>query len=150
AEYYDELRGKFGVQLDAEQKAWYAAKIHEVGPDDIKSEYPATPDEAFHASIQGAYYKREMSKARLDGRIGKVDHDESKRVNTFWDLGRGTTAIWFHQTDGMRHRLINYYEDGGESMPFYVRKLQEFKEKHGYIYGKHYGPHDIEVADWGG
>lgn len=150
-EYYDELSGKFGVNLDPEQKAWYAAKLHEVGPDDIKSEFPATPEEAFHSSIEGAYFKREMSKARMDGRIGDVPYDESKPVNTFWDLGRGTTAIWFHQTDGMRHRLIDYYEDGGESMPFYVRKLQEIKDKRKFIcYGKHYGPHDIGNVEWGG
>ena len=149
-EYFEELQGKYGIALDDAQKAWYAAKLQEIGPDDIKQEFPAHPDEAFFASIEGAYFKREMTKARLDNRIGQVPHVEGTKVNTFWDLGRGTTAITFHQTDGVRHRLIGYYEDGGESMPFYVRKLQEIKEKRGFVYGKHFGPHDIEVADWGG
>jgi hypothetical protein len=149
-EYFAEIEQKAGIKLSGEQKAWYAAKLRQVGPDDIKSEYPSTSDECFHTSIEGAYFKREMAKARSDGRIGVMPHDESKNVNTFWDIGRDTTSIWFHQTDGMRHRLIDYYENSGEQIAHYVRVIQQKKDQRGFLYGKHLGPHDFGVIDWGG
>jgi hypothetical protein len=41
-------------------------------------------------------------------------------VDTFWDIGMGDqTAIWFHQHDGLRHRLIDYHSNSGESLPHY-------------------------------
>ena len=149
-EYLKEIEAKHGIKLDQEQCAWYAAKLRQVGPDDIKSEYPSSPDECFHASIEGAYFKREMAKARSDGRIVPVPHDESKKVNTFWDIGGDTTSIIFHQGDGVRNRLIDYYENSGESIGHYCRILQERKDKRGFLYGKHLGPHDFAVQDWGG
>jgi hypothetical protein len=42
-------------------------------------------------------------------------------VDTFWDIGMGDqTAIWFHQHDGLRHRLIDYHSNSGESLPHYA------------------------------
>jgi hypothetical protein len=79
-----------------------------------------------------------------------MPHDEMRLVNTFWDIGNDTTAIWFHQTDGVRHRLIDYYENADESIAHYVMELRERSEKVGYRYGKHYGPHDLVNTEWGG
>jgi hypothetical protein len=149
-EYFAELKAKHGVNLDAEQKAWYAAKRYQIGPDDMFREYPSIPEEAFNASIEGAYFKRQMSKARTDGRIGDVPHDPARKVNTWWDIGRDTTSIWFHQTDGLRHRLIDYYENSGESIGHYAAHLAKVKEERKFLYGQHLGPHDLQVADWGG
>ena len=42
----------------------------EQGPDDMKSEFPSRIDECFYSSLEGAYFKREMTKARDDKRIG--------------------------------------------------------------------------------
>jgi hypothetical protein len=149
-DYIGELRGKYGINLDAEQKAWYAAKQNQIGPDDIKREYPSTSDEAFLVSIEGAYFKRQMSKARADGRIGDVPHDPHRKVNTWWDIGRDTTSIWFHQTDGLRHRLINYYENSGEVIGHYIKEVRKIGEQNEYQFGTHLGPHDFGNVDWGG
>jgi hypothetical protein len=55
---------------------------------------------AFFNSVEGAFFKREMSHARQDKRIGQpVLFDTYRPVNTFWDIGMDDeTAIWFHQT----------------------------------------------------
>jgi hypothetical protein len=113
-------------------------------------EYSSVTDEAFFASMEGTYFKQQMSKARLDGRIGLVPHDENRKVNTFWDIGNDATTIWFHQSDGVRHRLIDYYENAGEQIAHYCNVLQEKQTKRGFNYGRHYGPRDFGVTDWGG
>jgi hypothetical protein len=71
-------------------------------------------------------------------------------VNTFWDIGNDCTSIWFHQTDGVRHRLIDYYENADESIAHYAFELRERAQQRGYKYGKHYGPHDLGNTEWGG
>jgi hypothetical protein len=47
ADYLKDIEARNGVVLDAEQRAWYAAKVRQIGPDAIKSEYPSTSDECF-------------------------------------------------------------------------------------------------------
>ena len=38
-------------------------------------------------------------------------------VNTFWDIGMDDdTAIWFHQTDGVWHRLVDFYSNSDDSL----------------------------------
>ena len=109
-------------------------------------EFPATPDEAFAASIEGAYFGREMARVRAEGRITTVPHEPGLPVNTFWDLGiNDTSAIWFHQRVGREDRFIDYHEESGEGLAHYVNLLREKP----YTYGTHYLPHDVEVRELG-
>lgn len=148
-EYFNTLRVKYGIALTEERKAWYIAKRRQIGFDDMPREYPSYPEEAFKTSVEGAYFKRQMSKARELNRIGDVPYDASKPVNTFWDIGVGdSTCIWFHQSDGVRHRLIDYYENSGEGIAHYARVIKERADKNGYVYGKHLGPHDLDNREW--
>ena len=62
----------------------------------------------------------------------------SARVNLFLDLGRDTTAIWFHQYGALEHRFIDYLQDTGKTLDFYAREIQ----KKGYLLGNIYLPHD--------
>ena len=80
------------------------------GPDDMKSEFPSCLEECFCSSLEGSYFKRELTKARDEKRIGLLlPFDPSRPVNTFWDIGMDDkNCIWFHQTDGVRHRLIDF------------------------------------------
>jgi hypothetical protein len=143
SEYFKELESK-GIELSDAQKAWYVKKHGTLG-DDMKREYPSTPEEAFFASIQGAYFKTEMQEARRTGRITKVPYDKSFPVDTYWDLGvNDTNAIWFAQTVGREVRFIDYYENSGEGLKHYLDVLKE----RGYNYGKHYAPHDIETREY--
>ncbi len=150
-QYFQELEAKYGITLDEQQKNWYTVKFKNFGwnRELMFREYPSIPEEAFWVSLEGAYFKRQMSKMRLDGRIGTHLYNPAEPVNTFWDIGvNDETAIWFHQSDGVRHRLIHYYENSGEGISHYTNYLKEQHEKRGFIYGKHYGPHDLENRDW--
>lgn len=149
ATYFDETEIELGIKLDAWQRAWYAAQRELFGPDDMFREYPASAKEAFMASIVGAYFKTQMSRLREQKRIGVVPHDPSKKVHTFWDIGKGDpTSIWFHQSYGNLHHLIDYYENSGEGAEFYVRILKEKAAKRGFVYGRHLGPHDLDHSHW--
>lgn len=149
-DYFADLKGSHAIALSDEQKAWYVAKRYQIGPDSMFREYPSFPEEAFKSSIDGAYFKQQMSKARIDGRIAQIPFDEGRLVNTFWDIGNDTTSIWFHQTDGVRHRFIDYYENVDESIAHYAHVLVDRREQFGWTYGKHYGPHDLDNTEWAG
>ena len=96
--------------------------------------------------IEGAYYRKQIQEAREEDRITYIPWEESLSVYTFWDLGIGdSTAIWFVQRVGKEIRLIDYYENTGEGFPFYAKVLQD----KGYIYARHYAPHDIQVRELG-
>lgn len=149
ADYFRKLAADHGVKLSPEQQAWYALKAKQIGPDDMLREYPSFPAEAFYASIQGAYFGTQMTKAREQQRIGKVPFDPSRQVNTFWDIGvDDNTSVWFHQSHGRTHHFIHYYENNGEGVDHYVRKLRELAEDRGFIYGTHFGPHDLDNSQW--
>ena len=148
-EYFEKLQAEHGIKTDADQRAWYAKMHAELGPDDMRSEFPSTIDEAFYNSLAGSYFKNEMNNARRDKRIGQpVPYDPTRRVNTFWDIGEDGTVIWFHQTDGLRHRFIDYHEEEGGSLQSAANVLDEKRRERGFLYGTHYGPHDLENRDW--
>lgn len=133
------------LDLTDEQMAWYIKKDAQQGAD-MKREFPSTPEEAFEAAIEGAYFAEQLALARTQGRIGTVPYDPAFKVNTFWDLGRNdSTAIWFMQRIGMQNRFIDFYENSGEWLAHYAKVL----DRKPYVYDEHYAPHDIAVADIG-
>ena len=99
---------------------------------------------SFEAAIKGAYYAEELSKARKDGRITKVDYDSSLPVYTIWDLGiSDAMAIIFVQKYNQEVRMIDYYENSGKGLDHYAKIL----EKKPYVYARHIAPHDIQVRE---
>lgn len=137
-EYFAKLEGE-GITLTRQQRGWYVKKSEQQG-EDMKREFPSTPDEAFAASIEGAYLSRQMAKMRSEGRICRIPILDAP-VYTTWDLGiNDSMCITFWQDVGMERRAIDYLEDSGEGFGFYARKLSE----RGYNYSRHYLPHDAE------
>ncbi len=144
-EYFTDLEGK-GIHLSLEQKNWYVKKAG-VLFDDMKREYPSTPDEAFQQSAEGAYFKKQMSFLRKNGRITeRIPYNPSYPVFTGWDLGMSDEmCIWFAQLVGREIHVIDYFEDSGEGFEYYAQIL---KSK-GYDYSWHFAPHDISVRELG-
>lgn len=148
-EYFKELEAKHGISLTRNQMAWYTQKRKLIGPDDMGREYPSYLEEAFRSSVEGAYFKSQMTKLREQRRIGVVPLDPSRPVNTFWDIGKDdNTSIWFHQNHGQLHHLVDYYENSGEGVEFYARILKEKAIARSFVYGQHYGPHDLDNSHW--
>lgn len=142
-DYFAAVEGKIGRALPQDKRAWYV-RMHAVLGEDMKSEYPSTPDEAFDASIEGAYFSKQFSKIRAEKRMCAVPIVASSLVDTWWDLGiNDTMAIWFTQDVGREIRVIDFYENSGEGLPHYIAMLSAKK----YLYGRHYAPHDIGVRE---
>lgn len=143
------LQERVGVTLDADQMAWYAQQLGDLGPDDMFEQYPTILEEAFFNSVQGAFFKKELSRARAEKRIGfPVPHDPSRRVNTWWDIGEDGTAIIFAQGDGVHTRAIDYHEEEGGSLQSAAAVLDQKQRERKFIYGKHIGPHDMDQRVW--
>ena len=133
------------LDLTDEQMAWYIKKEEQQGAD-MKREFPSTPNEAFEAAIEGAYFAQQLTNAREAGRIGRVPYEPSLKVNTFWDLGMDDSmSIWFHQRVGLENRFIDFYQNNGEGMAHYAKTLDQKP----YVYGEHFGPHDLAVREIG-
>lgn len=141
--YFEDLESQ-GITLLPQQKFWYTKK-QETQSSDMMREYPSTPDEAFHTSLEGAYYSRQMVDVRKEKRIGRIPHDPCTFVHTSWDLGYGdSTSVWFFQICGKELHLIEYYENSGEPLTFYLKLLQDRP----YQYGRHLVPHDAAVREY--
>lgn len=148
-QYFEELERDHGVVLDDFQKAWYVKK-HDQQQDDMKKEYPSTPDEAFEIAIEGAYFARQMSQARREKRITAVPFDARLPVNTFWDLGMNDlNTLWLHQQHAGQNRFIAYHQNSGEGLSYYIEWLRKWGEGRDVVWGKHYGPHDLKVRELG-
>jgi hypothetical protein len=146
--YFEKLK-KNGIIVRPEQKAWYVKKA-EVQKGDMLREYPSTPDEAFEASIEGAYYANEMAVAELAGRIGLFPAIPGVPVHTAWDIGYGDyTTIWFFQRIGSTIRIVAYFQASGEGLPFYLKEMVRLAKENIWKWGSHFWPHDGKVHEWG-
>lgn len=145
-EYFRKIEAEMDIALSKGQKAWYVKKAAEQR-DKMLREHPSTPDEAFAAATAESYYGSDMAAALGDGRICELPIRFNQPVHTFWDIGHSDkTAIWFMQEDGPWYNFIDYYEANGEQLAHFVKVLRE----RGYLYGKHYWPHDGDNTDWSG
>lgn len=146
-EYFKSLEQKYSIVLTKEQKNWYIKKKEDLG-EKMFSEFPSVPEEAFMASVEGAYYSKQFNKMIADKRLCRVPHDPLLPVFTFWDLGvRDTMVVLFVQFHGREVRIIDEYHASGEGLNHFAIMLQQRQMIEGYRYGGHYGPHDIEVRE---
>ena len=141
-DYFSDLE-KTGITLTDGQKWWYAAKQREQG-DGMFKEFPSTPDEAFRAARDGAYFAKDMQNLRLRKLIGSFQPVTGIPVHTFWDLGLGDyTSIWLMQQVAGRFRFVGYTENSGEGLAYYFDWLDKWRVRHSAKWGVHYAPHDI-------
>lgn len=107
----------------------------------IEQEYYNNPETA----IEGAYYAKQLKKAREDSRICSINIDPKLPVNTYWDVGFGDmTVIILEQQYGFEKRIIDCYANSGEPISHYARILKEKAADKNFSFGEHFGPWDVE------
>ena len=102
----------------------------------------------FITVAEGAYYARQLTVARDEGRICRVAADPLMTLRAVWDIG-GTgakadaTAIWIVQFIGPEVRILDYYEAVGQPLAAHTSWLRES----GYGKAQCILPHDGAAHD---
>lgn len=105
---------------------------------------------AFVSVVQGAYFARDITKAKAEGRIGRVAADPLMTKRVFVDIG-GTGqradafAMWVAQFIGREIRIIDHYEQVGQPLAAHLNWLRE--REHTPQTTKIWLPHDGHTND---
>lgn len=144
---------------------WYALKLtvddtHHISIHDIEREKASGEMSedlilqeyytSFDMGIEGAYYAKYLDRMRIKGQLSMIPHETGFKTHTCWDIGvRDSTTIIFFQNIGQTVRIIDCYENSKVGLEHYVKILRDRENTNGYVYGKHIGPHDIRVQEFG-
>lgn len=113
-----------------------------VGRSLFEQEYLSSWD----AAVIGAVFGAELSGLKQDGRALPLVYDPRYPVDTSWDIGvADETVVLFWQNVGNTPRLIDWYSSTDNGVGHFADVLRSKR----YVYGTHYGPHDLHQREWG-
>lgn len=139
------------VEMNWKDNARFPAKLERERLRDLElrpDQYDHIWEGAYISAITGAYFAKQLSRARSEHRICRVAMDELMKVYAYWDIG-GTgrksdaTAIWIVQFIGKEIRFIDYYEAVNQPLATHVNWLKD----NGYQRAKCVLPHDGAHSD---
>ena len=118
-----------------------AAK-REMGVDKYEQEFECS----FHAPITGSYYGSILNELENQKHFTKLERDHLTKIFCAWDLGIGdSTAIWVAQTVGQEIHFLDYIENHGQALGWYVEELT----RRDWHKAEQLLPHDVEVRELG-
>ena len=107
---------------------------------------------SFEGSISGSYFGDLLNKMHGSGRITAVPHDRESLVDTGWDIGVDDETVILFTQDHLDLRtgtkwlhLIDVMAGSKGGVEDYWKRMKELP----YTYGRHFGPHDLAVKEWG-
>ncbi len=113
----------------------------EMGDDKFNQEFECS----FHAAVEGSYYGAILNDLAPE-RFREIVRDDLCKTYAAWDLGMGdSTAIWVAQLAGQEVRLLDYIENHGVGLDWYVRELTN----RNWHKANQLLPHDVEVRELG-
>ena len=128
-------------ETDILPQAELLAAKKEMGEDKYAQEFECS----FAAAVEGSYYAALLN-ALPPERYKEFARDDLCKTYTAWDLGVGdSTAIWVCQTAGQERRLLDFVENHGVGLDWYVNWIKQ----NGYTQAEHILPHDVEVRELG-
>lgn len=114
----------------------------EMGEDKYQQEFECS----FHAAVEGSYYGKLMNDLEEKSRMVEVTRDDLCQTFTAWDLGMGdSTSIWVAQTTGQEVRILDYVENHGQGLDWYVNWIKD----NNWTNASHKLPHDVAVRELG-
>jgi hypothetical protein len=118
------------------------AAEREMGEERYQQEFECS----FSASVEGSYYGKIMNEIEAKGQLCKIERDDLCKTYVAWDLGMGdSTSIWVAQVAGQEIRLLDYIENHGQGLDWYVRELTN----RGWHKAPQLLPHDVQVRELG-
>lgn len=112
---------KFPAILERQRVRWL-----ENDPDS----YDHVWEGGYSTTIKGAYFTKQLSALKREGRLGKVGIDPNMKKRLFVDIG-GTGqnsdafAMWGAQFIGREVRVLNYYEVVGQEIGYHLTWMRE-------------------------
>jgi phage terminase large subunit len=98
----------------------------------------------FDVGNLGAYFTREISDMKREGRICLLKPDLSLPLHSIWDLG-GTdaTAGLLFQVIGKYIHVLYLLHDTGRGLKYYLDEANKIKQSFRCEWGHHFMPHDV-------
>ena len=128
------------TQIIDEQELLDARK--EMGDDKYNQEFECS----FNAAVEGSYYGKLVNDLEEKGRMCELTRDDLCQTYVAWDLGMGdSTALWVAQNAGQETRLMDYVENHGQGLDWYVNWLKD----NNWHQAEQLLPHDVEVRELG-
>lgn len=125
--------GNVVVRANWSDNPWFPPELEQERLDDLRDR-PDSYDhiwEGDYAKVtEGAYYAPHLTKAKADGRIGRVSADPLMTIRAIWDIG-GTGAkadacsIWIAQFVGREIRVLDHYTAQGQPLATHVQWLRD-------------------------
>lgn len=114
----------------------------EMGDDKYSQEFECS----FHAAVEGSYYGALINDLEAAAKICPIGYESLAVTFCGWDLGMSdSTAIWVAQIVSKEVRIIDYVENHGVGLDWYVEWLRD----KGYDHATQILPHDVQVRELG-
>lgn len=114
----------------------------EMGDDKYAQEFECS----FSAPVTGSYYGELINDLESRSRICPIGYESLAVTFCGWDLGMSdSTAIWVAQIASKEVRIIDYVENHGVGLDWYVEWLRD----KGYEHATQILPHDVQVRELG-
>jgi len=145
------------VQVNHKDNPKFPAKLERDRQRDLlerPDQYEHVWEGAYASVVEGAYFASHLTKAKADGRIGRVSADPLMTIRIFCDIG-GTGAradaftMWASQFIGMEIRVLDYYEAVGQPLASHLAWLRtrEYTPDRAQIWLPHDGSTQDKVFD---
>jgi len=145
------------AELNWRDNPKFPRKLERDRLDDLENrpeQYPHIWEGAFATVLAGAYYAKDLIKAKDEGRIGRVAADPLMTIRLFVDIG-GTGAradaftIWAAQFIGKEIRVLDYYEAVGQPLSGHLAwmRLRGYTTDRAQIWLPHDGVTQDKVHD---
>ena len=139
------------IKANWRDNPWFTKELEQERQDCMRmqpDQYDHIWEGGYVTVVEGAYFASDLTKARADGRIGRLSADPLMSLRVFCDLG-GTGAkadafaMWVAQFIGKEIRVLDYYEAVGQPLSAHLQWLRD----KGYEKAGIWLPHDGETQD---
>jgi len=126
--------GAIVIKANWKDNPWFPDVLEEERQDCLKSDpegYPHIWDGDYAGVRKGAYFAKHLTRAKTEGRIGRVAFDPLMTIRTYHDLAGSSDkadayAMWVVQFIGREIRILDHYETVGQSPDFHINWLKDW------------------------
>jgi phage terminase large subunit len=141
--------GAVVIKANWKDNPWFTAELEQERKDCIRmqpEQYDHIWEGGYVSVIEGAYFAKQLTAARTEGRISRVAADPLMTIRLYADIG-GTGskadafAMWAVQFIGREIRVLDYYEAVGQPLGHHLSWMREkdFTPKKAQIWLPHDG-----------